>query len=102
MCTFFRTPHYFLGPQDISISKYFSDEPEGFYLKEWTYSELANMLKNFNYSLCYGYWSRKGKRFRVPISYFKVIEKVLMLFQNPYKRLFASRFVGNIDMVAIK
>ena len=34
----FRTPHALTGPHDIS--KYFCDEPEGFHLKEWTFSEL--------------------------------------------------------------
>lgn len=33
------TPHRFSGPHDIS--RYFSDKPEGFHLKEWTHRELA-------------------------------------------------------------
>jgi 2-polyprenyl-3-methyl-5-hydroxy-6-metoxy-1,4-benzoquinol methylase len=33
----FRTPHAFSGPYDVSM--YFSDIPQGFHLKEWTYSE---------------------------------------------------------------
>jgi SAM-dependent methyltransferase len=35
----FDTPHRFTGPHDISRG--FTDEPEGFHLKEWTYRELA-------------------------------------------------------------
>lgn len=35
----FSTPHRFSGPHDIS--RFFSDVPQGFHLKEWTYRELA-------------------------------------------------------------
>ena len=39
----FRTPHAFSGPHDIS--RYFSDRPEGFHLKEWTFRQIAGELR---------------------------------------------------------
>jgi SAM-dependent methyltransferase len=39
----FSTPHRHSGPHDIS--RYFSDVPQGFHLKEWTYWELASVAK---------------------------------------------------------
>ena len=39
-----RTPHRFSGPHDVS--RYFCDNPQGFHLKEWTYRELVQVLRN--------------------------------------------------------
>jgi hypothetical protein len=36
-----RTPHRHGGPHDVS--RYFSDEPLGFHLREWTFTELARI-----------------------------------------------------------
>lgn len=41
------TPHAFSGPHDISA--YFSDTPQGFHLKEWTYSELFSVAKSVGF-----------------------------------------------------
>ncbi len=41
------TPHAFSGPHDISV--YFSDTPQGFHLKEWTYSEVLQISKQIGF-----------------------------------------------------
>lgn len=94
----FRTPHAFFGPHDIS--KYFSEEPEGFHLKEWTYSEIGQILKRVNYSFWYGFLRVKKKYTRIPFGYFKLVE--IMLQNLPIKqRRFFSRFFLSRQMLVI-
>jgi SAM-dependent methyltransferase len=100
----FRTPHKFTGPHDIS--GYFAEEAEGFHLKEWTYSELAKLLKQLNYSGWRGYWyaESKGLLIRLPFIYFILMEKLLEFFPPKYRKtltkyLFTS---SGITMIAVK
>lgn len=96
----FRTPHRFTGPHDIS--GYFSDEPEGFHLKEWTYRELTSLLKELNYSSWYGIYRVKGVHIKMPSFYFMGIEKILKTLSRQH-RVYACRyFLPGISMVAIK
>ncbi|UCF05454.1 MAG: class I SAM-dependent methyltransferase [bacterium] len=80
----FRTPHAYFGPWDVS--KYFSDTPEGFHLKEWTYSGLEKIIKKLHYSRVYGY-KKIGKNFIIirPL-YFKIVEKLLSIFPMKLRR----------------
>ncbi len=96
----FRTPHAFFGPTDVSA--YFSKKVEGFHLKEWTFSELAAILKQQRFSHSYGLW-RKGKRcFKVPLVYFSIVEKVLTLFPRPMRKVIARYFIPmKLVMIAI-
>jgi SAM-dependent methyltransferase len=89
----FRTPHAFFGPHDIS--KYFSDEPEGFHLKEWTYSEAEEILERLSFTSWDGFWrinrNLNKKYIKIPSCYFKTVED--MLGGLPKKpRRFLSRF----------
>jgi SAM-dependent methyltransferase len=96
----FRTPHRFSGPHDIS--GYFSDEPEGFHLKEWTYSELARLLNQVNYSSWYGIYGAKGIHIRMPVTYFSSVEKMLAILPGLYRKRACRYLCPGISMVAIK
>lgn len=96
----FRTPHRFSGPHDIS--RYFSDKAEGFHLKEWTYSEIAKILKKLKYSSWAFYWNAKGIHIKMPLIYFYFVEKILKRFPGKYRRLLARYFLPCILIVAIK
>jgi len=97
----FRTPHRFSGPHDVS--RYFSDEPEGFHLKEWTYSEIARVLKRLKYSSWFGYKWTKRNLVKKPFAYFVVIERILGLLPKRLKKIVSrGLFSRYITMVAIK
>jgi len=96
----FRTPHRFSGPHDIS--RYFSDVPEGFHLKEWTFGEIIEILKELNYSLGASYWFAKGIRIKVPTFVFIIIEKILIRFPKQGRKFLSKYFLPSITMVAIK
>jgi len=97
------TPHAFFGPHDIS--GYFSDAPEGLHFKEWTYSEIAGILKRLGFSSRRGFM-RRGKGYRrVPLGYLSLMETLLgHLPVKPRGRRFLSRFFlpRNLVMVAGK
>ena len=44
----FSTPHLYSGPHDISAG--FTETPQGFHLKEWTYREMNSLLQRVGYS----------------------------------------------------
>ena len=44
----FSTPHRYSGPHDIS--GLFSDTPQGFHMKEWTYREMGELLQSVGFS----------------------------------------------------
>jgi len=95
----FRTPHSFSGPHDIS--SYFSDEPEGFHLKEWTYIELKRMLKQLKYSKLDSHWYVKGK-LKMPYIYFEMAERILSLFPKRYIKGVVRYLIPLIICVAHK
>ncbi len=71
----FRTPHRLTGPHDVS--RYFSEEAEGFHLKEWTYGELAALLKGLGFRSIEAYWFGRDRLIRLPLSAFRSTEALL-------------------------
>lgn len=49
----FSTPHRFSGPHDIS--GVFSDTPQGFHMKEWTFREMGELLHEVGFSAWFAY-----------------------------------------------
>jgi len=96
----FRTPHRFCGPSDHS--RYFSDEAEGFHLKEWTYEELFQLLEGQNWSAKRSYWSIRGKRIRVPTACFVLIERVLKRVPVRVRRTISRLLLPAIVILAVK
>lgn len=97
----FQTPHKFTGPHDIS--RLFSIEPEGFHLKEWTYLELAKIIKQEKFLSYSGYFYLKGFYVRLPFFYFVVAEYFCNLFPYQARKVLAKYLLKtNIIMVATK
>lgn len=96
----FRTPHSFTGPRDIS--KYFSDKPEGFHLKEWTYTELWEMLKELDFSRIYSFANLKACAFRIPYVFFHITEKLGAAIPKRYAKPFSRYLFPSIRCVAVK
>jgi cyclopropane fatty-acyl-phospholipid synthase-like methyltransferase len=67
-----RTPSAIIGPHDIS--KYFSSKPEGFHLKEWTYTELGRLAYETGFTSIECYWNLRKQMIRLPWTYFKFAE----------------------------
>ena len=93
---FIRTPHQLTGPHDVS--QYFSDEPECFHLKEWTYHELTKKVREAGFSdvCCYRYKKQR------PYPYFWLCEHVLGWFPKRVIRGMARYLMPSLDILAIK
>ncbi|MFT4584193.1 MAG: hypothetical protein ACI8XZ_003957 [Gammaproteobacteria bacterium] len=96
----FQTPHKFRGPCDVSM--YFCDEPEGFHLKEWTFAEIVELLRDVGYSSWRGYWTAKGITVRLPMTYFYAMETILKLFPPAPRRALSKFALPMLMMVAVK
>ncbi|HXH83379.1 MAG TPA: class I SAM-dependent methyltransferase, partial [Candidatus Tectomicrobia bacterium] len=68
----FHTPHRFTGPADIS--RFFSDEPQGFHLKEWTYTEVFALLRAGGFRGSRGYWRGRGLYVPLPAGWWRAVE----------------------------
>lgn len=98
----FRTPHILKGPHDVSM--YFSDVPECFHLKEWTYREIRKLLLEIGYSAfrSWQYRYRTGTAYRLPYAYFAVVEAVLSPFPRRRIRRLAQFLLPQLYGVAVK
>lgn len=96
----FCTPHKLYGPNDIS--RYFSDVPQGFHLKEWTFKELTELIKSFGFSQCYGCWHMCGICFRLPNWWTFTIERMISFWPVKIRRRFCRYLLPSVTMVLRK
>jgi SAM-dependent methyltransferase len=96
----FCTPHVLTGPHDISM--FFSDEPEGFHLREWSYIGIKQMLRELNYSQIHAYRNSRGVNFIMPYVLVAMCEKLLSLFPKRYIRGVAKKLMPSVFVVATK
>ena len=86
---FLRTPHAFTGPHDIS--KYFSDTPQGFHMREYTFLSVRDLAVQVGYSKVRCLLGVKG-RFSVfvPFAYVSVVESLLSMLKPRSRRMIAE------------
>ncbi|SHH35796.1 class I SAM-dependent methyltransferase [Ferrimonas marina] len=96
----FRTPHSLTGPHDVS--RYFSDEPQCFHLKEWTYAEIKTLIQELKFSSVTTHWNGKGIDFRLPYLYFSLCEQVLGTVPKRYVREAAKYFIPSLTCIVEK
>lgn len=95
----FRTPHAFCGPHDVS--QYFSDSPECFHLKEWTFEDVK-YLESIGFEQVKYYWSAKSIHVRMPRLYFSVMESLLKNVNSYKGRKIAQLFLPSVTCVLVK
>jgi SAM-dependent methyltransferase len=78
------TPHRYSGPHDIS--KYFSDEPSGFHLKEYTYRELDRLFRDAGFSFTRAWTGLKGRFFMLPLPLVLTMEWLLGRLPRPWQK----------------
>lgn len=96
----FRTPNRLSGPHDIS--EYFCDTPEGFHLKEWTYTEIRPVLQEAGFGKISARLTFKGRVFRLPYFIFTFMEKLLSVFPRRITKALFNLLPNNISVVAQK
>ena len=88
------------GPCDVS--RYFSDVPQGFHLKEWTFKELSELVMRLGFSRWDGCWFAKGICFRIPRWLILVLEQLISFFPVKIRRWFGRCLLPCITMIAQK
>lgn len=97
----FRTPHAFPGPSDVS--QFFSYVPQGFHLKEWTYVELRQLLKDIRFSHLSVIWNtRRNIQKKLPYPLIELFEHFLRLLPVQFRRNLTRRIGFTICVVATK
>jgi len=97
----FRTPHRHSGPHDVS--QFFSDEPQGFHLKEWTYGELTRLLSAVGYRSVSGcFWAGGRRLIRLPRLVFAGCETISGRLPRVWARRLDRGFPRGITMIARK
>jgi SAM-dependent methyltransferase len=94
------TPHRFSGPHDIS--RYFSDVPEGFHLKEWTHLELSAVARGAGF--------RKVEVARASLAHLGrpgwhallALEALLRFVPHKVRRLLFGRLLSSVSLVCTK
>lgn len=94
------TPHKFSGPHDIS--RYFSDVPLGFHLKEWTYRELEEVARRVGFSGVYIF--RFGKpRYGWGWNFLnKVVEKIVGILPRKIRKAISARLFPSVNVILRK
>ena len=96
----FRTPHALCGPHDVS--RFFSDAPEGFHLKEWTYREIAPLLREAGFRLPRAFWNARGARVRTPFAAAVAAERGLARLPPALRRRVSRLVLPNLCVAAFR
>ena len=96
----FDTPHAYSGPHDIS--SWFSETPQGFHFREWTYHDMAALLRKVGYSEWFVY--RRGKpRFNWAFNQLTyLVESFVGLFPYRLRKALCRRLFVSVTMYVRK
>jgi SAM-dependent methyltransferase len=90
------TPHRFSGPHDIS--RYFSDVPEGFHLKEWTFAELGKVAIQAGFRNWHPYRSGRVRKDPLMKAATLISEWVFGLFPRKLQRRLSQRWFSSVTV----
>jgi len=94
------TPHRFSGPHDISA--HFSDTPEGFHLREWTYTELRSALHQSGFARVRPYRARRLRQSAFWDALERGAEWIMGYLPRTWQRRASRRFFQSVTLAAWK
>lgn len=96
----FNTPQKLFGPCDISRG--FSDVAQGFHLKEWTFKELNDLVKNLGFSQWQGYWYAYNICLSMPKWLIFIFERLISHWLVKNRRQFGRFLLPTVCMAVQK
>jgi SAM-dependent methyltransferase len=94
------TPHRYSGPHDIS--RYFSNTPEGFHLKEWTHGELARIAMNAGFSRVEVARHSIARLGRPGWHMLLLLESLLAVVPHKLRRVLFGRVLSSVSLICTK
>lgn len=78
------TPERWTGPHDVS--RWFSDTPQGFHLREWSYRDLVDATSAIGFEADATWWTARGRWVRLPVAMTLAIEAVVARMGVGFRR----------------
>jgi SAM-dependent methyltransferase len=95
-----RTPERWTGPHDVSRA--FSDTPQGFHLREWSYPELAATARRIGFRRQIALWNGGSICLRWSLAGARVAEGVVRRIPRRWRFSLGRRVVPSVTMVLEK
>jgi SAM-dependent methyltransferase len=87
------TPNRLNGPHDIS--RHFDDIATGFHLKEYTFTELANLFTEVGFRKVYAYVGCRGIYLKTPLVWLRLCEAIFNFLPSSMRVKFSSTFIAS-------
>jgi SAM-dependent methyltransferase len=95
-----RTPERWTGPHDIS--RWFSDAPRGFHLREWSYADLVRTARGAGYRAQHAYWTGRGQCLRWPLPAALAVERAVAHMPLGMRRTLGHKLVPMVALALVK
>ena len=98
------TPNRISGPHDIS--RFFTDKPVGFHLREYSATDLQNIFLKAGFKKAIAYTILKGKKVELPFLLVKLIERIAETLNTEHRKSFLNfrlvSIIFNAVIAAVK
>jgi len=95
-----RTPERWTGPHDIS--RWFSETPQGFHLREWSYGDLVQTARAAGYRTQHAYWTGRGQCLRWPLGAALAVERIVAHMPLAMRRTLGHKLVPMVTLALVK
>jgi SAM-dependent methyltransferase len=95
-----RTPERWTGPHDIS--RWFSETPHGFHLREWSYRDLGTLAQRLGFGRRVAYWNARGICVRMPWDVATGVESWVAQLPVAMRRSLGHKLVPMVTIVLVR
>ena len=95
-----RTPERWTGPHDVS--RWFSETPQGFHLREWSYADLVEAGRRAGYRKFRSYWNARGLCVRWPLLKALAVEALVAHLPLGLRRSLGHKLIPMVTLAFIK
>jgi SAM-dependent methyltransferase len=85
------TPERWTGPHDVS--RWFSETPQGFHLREWSYRDLIATTGAIGFDPVAAYWTARGHWVRMPVAMALALEGMVARWSLDLRRQLGHRLL---------
>jgi len=94
------TPERWTGPHDVS--RWFSETPQGFHLREWSYGDLVDATRAVGFEPAATWWTARGRWVRVPVASTLATEALVARMSLRLRRRVGHRLLPLVVLALVK